>query len=121
MIYSRLVSFLDARGFFSRFQAGFRAHHSTLDQLYRLFDRVKLAFARTEYVTAVFLDVVAAFDSVWHEGQLYKLHRAGVTGRAWRWIRSFLTDRSLCVVSGSTKSRAFPIGAQLLAFHRGLS
>jgi len=118
MIYSRLVSFLDARGFFSRFQAGFRAHHSTLDQLYRLFDRVKLAFARTEYVTAVFLDVVAAFDSVWHEGLLYKLHRAGSLAAPGDGSGPFsLTARS----AWCQALRNHAHSPSELEFHRGLS
>jgi len=111
MVFARLVSFLDSHHFFSPFQAGFRSNYSTLDQLYRLIDRIQLAFRKQEYVSVVFLDIVAAFDCVWHEGLLYKLWKAGITGSAWNWIRSFLSDRSLRVVSGSSSSQHHPIGA----------
>src|SRR5271154_5998888 len=66
---------------------------------------------RRDYVSVAFLDIVAAFDSVWHEGLLYKLHKAGVTGRAWRWIRCFLSGRKLRVVSRGEMSDWFELGA----------
>lgn len=111
MIAVRLVDILEGRNFFSRWQAGFRHNHSALDQVYRLIDRVQQAFAAQDYVSVAFLDVVAAFDTVWIDGLLYKLHRAGVSGRAWQWIRCFLSARTFRVVSGSTSSDEFTLGA----------
>ena len=111
MLLERLVSFLDSKRFFSAAQSGFRQHHSTLDQVYRLIARVQESFQRREYVSVAFLDIVAAFDCVWHEGLLYKLHKAGVTGRAWRWIKAFLTDRRFRVVADGQQSDWFSIGA----------
>jgi hypothetical protein len=111
LILGRLVSFLDARGFFTTSQSGFRSHHSTLDQIYRLINRVNECFTNRGFVSVAFLDIVAAFDSVWHEGLLYKLHKAGVTGRAWRWIKCFLSDRKFRVVSHGVMSDWFDLGA----------
>jgi hypothetical protein len=111
MLLARLVPFLGNRNFFSRFQSGFRAGHSTLDQIYRLIDRIQSAFSSQSYVSAAFLDIVSAFDSVWHPGLLFKLFRAGVQGRAFRWIRAFLSNRELCVIFGNASSAWFPVGA----------
>lgn len=111
LILGRMVSFLDSRSFFLSSQSGFRSYHSTLDQIYRLINRVNECFANRDFVSVVFLDIVAAFDSVWIEGLLYKLHKAGVTGRAWRWIRCFLTDRRFRVVSNGSMSDWFDLGA----------
>ena len=102
MLLARLLRFLEGRNFFSRFQSGFRSGHSTLDQIYRLIDRVQSAFSSHSYVSVAFLDIVAAFDTVWHPGLLYKLFRAGIQGRAFRWIRAFLSDRKLRVIFAST-------------------
>jgi hypothetical protein len=114
MLLARLVPFLGNRNFFSRFQSGFRAGHSTLDQIYRLIDRIQSAFSSQSYVSAAFLDIVSAFDSVWHPGLLFKLFRAGVQSRAFRWIRAFLSNRELCVIFGNASSAWFPVGAGTL-------
>jgi hypothetical protein len=111
LVLERLVEFLDAKRFFSSAQSGFRQHHSTLDQLYRLISRVQEAFRRHEHVSVAFLDIVAAFDSVWHEGLLYKLHKAGISGRAWRWVKAFLSGRKFRVVSGGEQSDWFNVCA----------
>lgn len=111
MIAVRLVQFLEENHFFSPWQAGFRKGFSTIDQLYRIIDRIQLAFRRHDHVSVAFLDIAAAFDTVWHAGLLYKLHAAGVCGKAWTWIKCFLSDRSFRVVSGRTTSQTFTLGA----------
>ena len=111
LLLRRLVPFLESRKFFNRFQAGFRRDHSTVDQLYRLVDRIQAALAARHYVSIVYLDIVAAFDTVWHNGLLFKLHRAGVTGRAWRWIQAFLSGRQLRVTHSNCKSNWFSTSA----------
>lgn len=116
MILERLVDFLDAKRFFSTAQSGFRRHHNTLDQIYRLIARVQESFQRREYVSVCFLDIVAAFDSVWHQGLLFKLHRAGITGRAWRWIKAFLSDRKFRVVSEGSQSQWFDVAYRKARF-----
>ena len=42
---------------------------------------------------AVFIDLEKAFDSVWRDGLLVKLHRFGIRGKLWKWIEGFLNDR----------------------------
>jgi hypothetical protein len=111
MILERLVVFLDSKRFFSAAQSGFRKHHSTLDQLYRLTARIQESFHQREYLSVAFLDIVAAFDTVWHDGLLYKLHRAGITGNAWRWLRAFLSGRKFRVVADGEQSDWFNVGA----------
>ena len=111
LLLHRLVPFLESRSFFNKFQAGFRRDHSTVDQLYRLVDRIQTALSSRHYVSIVYLDIVAAFDTVWHNGLLFKLHRAGVTGRAWRWIQAFLSGRQLRVTHSNCKSGWFSTSA----------
>jgi len=111
MIANRLVPFLEKRHYFNRFQAGFRASHCTADQLFRAFSRIQSALRSHSTVAIAFLDIVAAFDKVWHDGLLYKLFRAGVQGRMWRWIKAFLSNRSIRVSSSNCFSNWYPVNA----------
>jgi Reverse transcriptase (RNA-dependent DNA polymerase) len=111
MILTRLIAFLDSRNFFSPFQSGFRKNHSTLDLIYRIIARIQDAFANRTHASIVFLDITAAFDRVWHVGLLYKLHHAGITGKAWRWLQAFLSNRQLRVVSNGSFSQWFNVSA----------
>ena len=62
-------------------------------------------------VTAVCaLDIKKAFYSVWHEGLIFKLHRAGVGDESLRIIYSFLYNRKALVKIGENLSRPFTVG-----------
>ena len=111
LLLHRLVPFLESSAFFNRFQAGFRRDHSTLDQLYRLVDRIQTALSSRHYVSVAYLDIVSAFDTVWHDGLLFKLSKAGVHGRAWLWIRAFLSGRRLRVTHSNCKSSYYSTSA----------
>jgi hypothetical protein len=54
-------------------QFGFRKSHSTVEQMHRVYQAIRLSFERKEYCTAAFLDVQQAFDRVWHDGLLCKI------------------------------------------------
>ncbi|GJQ66609.1 hypothetical protein Trydic_g4581 [Trypoxylus dichotomus] len=60
-------------------QFGFRREHSTTHQVLRLIEHIKEGFNRRECTGAVFLDVAKAFDKVWHQCLLWKMHRAGIS------------------------------------------
>lgn len=94
-------------------QAGFRAKHSCTDQLHRLGALLHSSHRHTpnSYRSVVFIDFQKAFDKVWHEVLLWKLHAAGVRGRTLRWIRAFLTGRRLRIAHRSAYSDWFPITA----------
>ena len=72
VIEQRLHSFPEDIGFINKYQSGFRQSKSTDDHLSRLSQSVMESFNRGEHVVAAFLDVVKAFDNVWHNGLRYK-------------------------------------------------
>ena len=49
-------------------------------------------------VRTVFCDISKAFDRVWHEGLIYKLKAAGVSGDVLRLLQSYLSGRRQRVV-----------------------
>ena len=54
-------------------QAGFRPQRSTCDQVSALSTYIENGFERNLKTGAVFLDLTAAYDTVWHTGLLVKL------------------------------------------------
>ena len=97
-------------------QAGFRPRHACTDQIYQLLHAIKSWHHNHDNQVgnpfyAAFIDFSKAFDRVWTNGLLSKVHRMGIRGRAWRWIQSFLTGRSLRVINGSSYSDWYDITA----------
>ena len=45
-------------------------------------------------MVSVFFDLSRAFDKVWKEGLLLKIHQSGINGRMFGWIKSFLHERT---------------------------
>lgn len=100
-------------GKISKFQTGFRKQQSTLSNIYRLYSEAQQLLNKPgqHHLSAAFLDLKAAFDRVWLPGLLFKLWRIGVRGRAWHWLRAFLTGRRIRVVHDGVESAWFPIFA----------
>jgi hypothetical protein len=88
--------------FLSPFQAGFRSGYSTIDQIYyltRSIQRILSTSSHSASVPVAFLDLSKAFDRVWVDGLLFKMLKCGVVGELWWWLKSFLSNRSICVSS----------------------
>ena len=60
-------------GLLSPDQAGFRKGRSTCDHVAALTTFIENGFQQNLKTGAVFLDLTAAYDTVWHTGFLYKL------------------------------------------------
>ena len=58
-----------------------------------LVEQMHEAIANGEYGIVIMADLEGAFDSVWREGALYKLHIAGINSNLLAVLSSFLTDR----------------------------
>ena len=41
----------------------------------------------------IFLDISKAFDKVWHDGLIFKLHQNGICGERINILEDFLSDR----------------------------
>ena len=57
-----------------------------------------------EYCLVVYLDIEGAFDSVWHDGLLFKLHRIGVGDQMLAWLHNYFQNRTIQVLVGTSKS-----------------
>jgi len=90
-------------GLLSPYQAGFRKGRSTCDQDAALTTFIENGFQQNLKTGAVFLDLTAAYDTVWHTGLLYKLSKSmpyWFTGL----VGLLLADRRLRVRMGNDTS-----------------
>ena len=117
LIHHRLVHRLEQNQFCHATQFGFRQGRSTRDAILYLLAHLR-RFMSTPYMKArrcfpvpvAFLDLKKAFDRVNPDRLLFLLsQRAGVNGKAWDWIRAFLSDRLIRTVHHGTCSDWFPI------------
>ena len=104
MINKRLIWYLESNNLLSRYQSGFRAGHSTNDNLVKLETFIREAFVKKEHVVAVFFDLEKAYDTTWRYGIMKDIHKLGLRGRLPTFIESFLADRAMQVRVGSTLS-----------------
>ena len=126
LIHPQLVRVLDPPSssvnrpsFLSYLQFGFRKKHATEDAILYLYTALQ-SVVRTQtkvdgskvmlQCPVLFLDIQKAFDRVDHAILLDRLHDAGITGKAWLWIRSFLSQRRMRTVDASHYSSWQQVG-----------
>ena len=105
IINTRLNKFLNDNNLINRFQSGFRANHSTVDQIIRLQTSINHAFHKSYKAVGVFVDINKAFDMVHKSGLLEKIEQKGITGNMYNFINEFIHNRSIIVQVKGHKSQ----------------
>src|SRR6218665_1157051 len=106
---SQLIAYLEINKLLPVCQSGFRKGHSTETLLLRLLSDIYGAVDRSRLTLLALFDVSAAFDTVDHEILLKRLQLSfGLSGNFIAWLASFLSERSLCVGHGSSRSQWVP-------------
>lgn len=101
----RLQMFLRDENVLPSFQFGFRSGRSTVHQLTRVTGKIRKGLSSKKSVGALAVDLQAAFDSIWHDGLVYKLIILGVPKVLVKMIYSYLQGRKFRVrVGGSFSS-----------------
>lgn len=108
VIMRRLDNELDAAAI-PDFQFGFKNGHSTTDALTLLKWRLISDREKGLYTGICSMDIKKAFDSVWHDGLLYKLDKGRVKRPTTKLIQSFLVDRSAVIEVAGKKSKKIEI------------
>ena len=105
ILKARLNLFLEKKNVIPKEQSGFRQARSTTDNLTYLTEKMKKAL-RQKYqgMYCTFFDIKKAFDRVWHTKLLSKLADVGVSGHMYNIIKSFLSNRKMCVKFGNATS-----------------
>jgi hypothetical protein len=109
VLYGRYLNLVKDK--INNMQAGFRKHHTCYDHLYQMYESISSTFVKKSKLPIVFLDIEKAYDSVWQNGLLFKLNKIGITGNAWRWIKSFISNRRFKVLNYDTYSDWYDVNA----------
>lgn len=104
VVAERLKNFANENNSIPNHQFGFRAGHSTCHPLGLLQNKINSGLNSNKITTMVCLDIRAAFDTVWHNGLLFKLNRLKFPNYIISIISKFLIDRSFIVKLGNSYS-----------------
>ena len=99
LIYTRIEPIVDP--LLPREQAGFRRGRSTVDQVTLLTQSIEDSFLAKKKAGAVFVDLTAAYDTVWHRGLTCKLLRMLPDRHMVRMIMELIGNRSFTLTTGS--------------------
>ena len=90
-------------------QHGFMPKRSSSSNLVAYTSFISQAMQQREQVDAIYTDLSAAFDKINHRIAISKLERLGFCGPLLNWLRSYLSDREMCVKIGDVLSAVFTI------------
>lgn len=112
MMFSRLMSFINHNNILFHKQFGFRKHHSTLQAVLSIADKIQTSIDSSNFSCGIFLDLSKAFDTVNHKILLDKLSFYGIRGNALEWFKSYLSNRKQFVSIGNVNSdmMSIPMG-----------
>ena len=101
LIYARVEPLIDP--LLPREQAGFRHRKSNVDQVVLLTQNVENSFEAKKKAGAVFIDLTAAYDTVWHRGLTCKLLRLLSDKHMVRMIMELVQNRIFTPTTGDNK------------------
>ena len=101
LIYARIDPLIDP--LLSKEQAGFRRGKSTVDQVVLLTQNIEDFFEAKKKTGAVFIDLTAAYDTVWHRGLTCKLLRLLPDKHMVKMIMELVRNRSYTFTTGDSK------------------
>ena len=104
-----LAKFLEIEGVLIPEQGGFRAKRECIEHAVILFETLRRRKAERKATFIGFIDFAKAFDTVWRNGLLFKLHGAGVSGKMLRMIRQLYSKTSASVRVNGQFTDTFPI------------
>ena len=102
LIYARVEPLIDP--LLPKEQAGFRCGKSTVDQVVLLtLENIEDSFEAKKKADAVFIDLTAAYDTVWHCGLTCKLLRLLPNKHMVKMIMELVQNRSFTLTIGDSK------------------
>jgi exonuclease III len=101
----RLLDHISINNLHEKFQSAYKQFHSTETALLRVHSDILTALDNKKCVLLVLLDLSAAFDTIDHHVLLSRLKSVtGLSGKAYKWFASYLSDRRQSVLIDKYKS-----------------
>lgn len=91
----------------NEFQAGFREGYSTVDNIFNLFNILKIKFNERKKIYCFFIDFKAAFDTIGRNALFYKLQRMGISAKFLKVIKELYENTEAAVWDGENLSEWF--------------
>lgn len=113
IVYTRLTHVIEEKNLLPPVQFGFRKGHSTIHQAMRIKQFIIKNKANKKSTGMILLDIEKAFDSVWHDGLIFKLTKMKLPTYLIRMINSFIRNRQFAVHVNDRESRKVDIPAGL--------
>jgi retron-type reverse transcriptase len=110
LLMKRLKPIIERKNIIPNHQFRFQSKQSTTDQVHRITNIIENALEEKKVCSAIFLDVVQAFDKVWHKGLNYKL-RTILSKQYAKILESYLAERFFRVKQGDAYSELKEIKA----------
>ena len=107
LMRNQINDYLNVNRLSSKHQYGFKKKRSTIDAIMYATEFIRKETDKNKFVTAAFLDLSKAFDSINHEILSIKLDNLGFDTCALKLIGSFLSDRVQSVVLNDIFFRQF--------------
>ena len=107
IITNKVKDWCNENDIINKQQNGFKSKRNTNDHFFKLTQFLKQNIEKGFVTSAIFLDVEKAFDQVWHTGFLHKMKKFRMDHNLLRWIKSFLSERSISIKIKDIKSDIF--------------
>ena len=104
VLRNNIVSHMEENNLLNPGQHGFRAGRSCLSQLLSHVETITKILEDGDNVDVIYLDFSKAFDKVDFLVTLRKIKHLGISGNIGKWIYSFLTGRTQCVIVNGMRS-----------------
>ena len=114
ILFNELYKFSNESDLLSSIQSCFGPCDSCINQLLSITHKIYQSFDNDLKVKGVFLDILKAFDKVWHEGLILKLSRNGISGNLLYLLKDFLKYRKHRVVLNGQNSSWKGINSSVL-------
>jgi hypothetical protein len=103
-ILLRLNKFINAKQTIRLEQFGFRSAHGTVQQVVRVADIITKGFNQNKVTSMLLIDLQKAFDTVWHNGLLFKLQMYKIPFYILQTLQSYLSQRTFYVYNENERS-----------------
>ena len=108
IIEERLRKIVEANHWLDKNQHGFRKMKTTSTYLAQMISTIQHYCSKNYSTAGIFVDLQKAFDSVWHDGLIYRLVTLGFDHNFIKLISSFLKDRKIRIKVNDYTSDAKP-------------